>query len=312
MPDQLEQNLREAFSHRAAQLNPDSIARLRAIDYHPRRRRLGKLPAIGALGAVGTAAAVGALVSLGSSAGPAFAGWQPTPGTPAPGQLAQAEQACGQGLGSPVLTDSRGPYTAAIYADSTTSDVCLSGNGVSMSSSSTLGAGGPGRGPGGLGLGAGGQGLGAGGPGLGRPAAPASVAAGQIQLGGGGTRDSSGNALTLVDGRTGAGVTAVTIERSDGSSVQATVANGWYLAWWPGTVAATKADVTTASGTSTVAFPSTPTLPAPVCPSGAHCASGYGFGSAGGPHSAGQSSTTRHVGSASGSASSSGGPSSSE
>jgi len=291
MPDQLEQNLREAFSHRAAQLNPDSLARLRAIDYHPRRRRLGKLPAIGALGAVGTAAAVGALVSLGSSAGPAFAGWQPTPSTPAPGQLAQAEQACGQGLGSPVLTDSRGPYTAAIYADSATSDVCLSGNGVSMSSSSTLGGGGPG---------------------VGRSAATASVAAGQIELAGGGTRDSAGNALTLVDGRTGAGVTAVTIERSDGSSVHATVADGWYLAWWPGTVAATKADVTTASGTSTVAFPSTPTLPAPVCPSGAHCASGYGFGSAGGPHSAGQSSTTGHVGSASGSASSSGGPSSSE
>ena len=61
------------------------------------------------------------------------------------------------------------------------------------------------------------------------------VAAGQIQLDGGGTRDSAGDALTLVDGRTGAGVTAVTIERSDGSSVQATVTNGWYLAWWPGT-----------------------------------------------------------------------------
>jgi hypothetical protein len=97
--------------------------------------------------------------------------------------------------------------------------------------------------------------------------------------------------LTLVDGPTGAGVTAVTIERSDGSSVQATVANGWYLAWWPGTVTATNAEVTTASGTSTVAFPSTPSLPAPDCPSGAHCASGYSFGSSG-THSAGQSTTS--------------------
>jgi hypothetical protein len=285
MPDQLEQSLREALSHRAAQFDPDSIARLRAIDYHPRRRRIRKLPAIGALGAAGAAAAVAALVTVGSSAGPAFAGWQATPTTPSPGQLAQAAQTCGQDLGSPLLSDSRGPYTAAIYADSTTSNVCLSGNGVSLSSSSTLGGGDPG---------------------LGRSVAPASVAAGQIQLGGGGTRDSAGSALTLVDGRTGAGVTAVTIERSDGSSVQATVASGWYLAWWPGTVAATNAKVTTASGTSTLAFPSTPALPAPVCPSGAHCASGYGFGS-GGPHSAaGQSSTTGHAGSASGSASSSG------
>ena len=260
MPDQLEQSLREALSQRAAQLDPGSIARLRAIDYHPRRRRIRKLPAIGALGVTGVAAAVAAIVTLGSSAAPAFAGWQPTPGTPAPGQLAQAIQACGKDLGSPVLTDSRGPYTASIYADSTTSDVCLSGNGVSMSSSSTS-------------------------------TAPASVAAGQIQLDGGGTRDAAGNALTLVDGPTGAGVTAVTIERSDGSSVQATVANGWYLAWWPGTVTATKAAVTTASGTSTVAFPSTPALPAPDCPSGAHCAAGYSFASSG------HSGSSRHSGS---------------
>ncbi len=248
MPDQLEQSLREALSDRAAQLDPDSIARLRAIDYHPRRRRIRQLPAVGALGATGIAAAVTAIVALGSSAAPAFAGWRATPSTPAPGQLAQAAQACGQDLGSPVLTDSRGPYTASIYADSTTTDVCLSGNGVSMSSSSTT-------------------------------VAPASVAAGQIELDGGGTRDGAGNALTLVDGRTGAGVTAVTIQRSDGNSVQATVANGWYMAWWPGTAAATNAQVTTASGTSTVAFPSTPALPAPGCPSGAHCASGYSFGS---------------------------------
>jgi hypothetical protein len=268
MPDQLEQSLREALSQRAAQLDPNSIARLSAIDYRPRRRRIRKLPAIGALGATGVAAAVAAIVTLGSSAAPAFAGWQPTPTSPAPGQLAQAVQACGQDLGSPVLTDSRGPYTASIYADSTTSDVCLSGNGVSMSSRSTS-------------------------------VAPASVAAGQIQLDGGGTRDAAGNALTLVDGRIGAGVTALTIERSDGSSVQATVANGWYLAWWPGTVAATNAEVTTASGTSTVAFPSTPALPAPVCPSGAHCAAGYSYGSGGGTRSAGQSTTAFHVGSAS-------------
>ncbi len=248
MPDQLEQSLREALSQRAAQLDPDSIARLSAIDYHTRRRRIGNLPAIGALGATGIAAAVAAIVTLGSSAAPAFAGWRAAPTTPAPGQLAQAAQACGQDLGSPVLTDSRGPYTASIYANSTSSDVCLSGNGVSMSSSSTS-------------------------------LAPASVAAGQVQLAGGGTRDSTGNALTLVDGRTGAGVTAVTIDRSDGSSVQATVDDGWYLAWWPGTVAATNAEVTTASGNSSVAFPSAPALPAPACPSGAHCAAGYSFNS---------------------------------
>jgi hypothetical protein len=266
MPDQLERSLREALSHRAAQLDSDSLARLRAIDYHPRQRRLRKLPAIGALGAAG-AAAIAAIVSLGATAAPAFAGWKSTPTAPAPGQLVQAAQACGQDLGSPVLTDSRGPYTASIYADATTSDLCLNGSGVSMSSSSTS-------------------------------VAPASVAAGQIQLGGGGTRDSAGSALTLVDGRTGAGVTAVTIKRSDGSSVQATVANGWYLAWWPGAVTATNAEVTTASGTSTVAFPSTPALPAPTCPTGGHCAGSYSYGSSGGPTGGVQSRTAVHTGSA--------------
>jgi hypothetical protein len=264
MPDQLEQGLRDTLSQHAAQLDPDSFARLRGIDYHPRRSRVGRLPAIGALGAAGIAAAVAAVVTLGSSTAPAFAGWQATPTTPAAGQLAQAAQSCGQDLGSPVLTDSRGPYTAAIYANATTGATCLSGNGVSMSSRTNWAT-----------------------------PTPATIAAGQIQPGGGGARDSAGNALTLVDGRTGAGVTAVTIERSDGSSVQATVSNGWYLAWWPGTVTATKALITTASGTTTTAFPATPSLSAPSCPSGSNCAAGYSFSTAGGGHSTGQQQSAR-------------------
>jgi hypothetical protein len=75
------------------------------------------------------------------------------------------------------------------------------------------------------------------------------VPAGTIELRGAGESDSEGRALTMVDGRAGAGVTGVKIARSDGSEVQATVKNGWYLAWWPGTqrpvsaqVASTRAD----------------------------------------------------------------------
>ncbi len=51
----------------------------------------------------------------------------------------------------------------------------------------------------------------------------------------------------MVDGPIGAGVTSVTIKRSDGSSAQATVLNRWYLAWWPGTERAVTAQVTGAS-----------------------------------------------------------------
>jgi hypothetical protein len=252
MTDRLEQNLREAFSYRDAQLDTKAIARLRAHDYRPRRHRVRRLPAFGALGATGAAATAGVIVALGSSAAPAFAGWQATPTAPAAAGVTQAAQACGRGLGSPVLTDARGPYTAAIYAESNNSAVCLSGSGVSMQASSSSSS---------------------------VSGKSASVAAGGIQFGGGGMRDTAGDALTLADGRVGSAVTGVSIQLSDGTSVQATISNGWYLAWWPGNVSATQAQITTASGTNDVTYPAAPPM---SCPSGGQCSIGYGFGGAGG------------------------------
>ncbi len=246
MSDLLEHDLREALSDRAALMSSEASARLRAVDYHPRSRRLPSRPALGALGLSGAAAAVGAAILLGSSASPAFAGWTASPTAPLPGQLAGAEQQCGTGAGTPVLTDTRGPYTASIYADGST---CVQGNGIRISSTS----------------GGGGKSI---------------IPAGTIELNGAGESDSDGHALTMVDGPIGAGVTGVTITRSDGSSVQATVKDGWYLAWWPGTERATTAEVTSASATSTQSFPTAPDHPAPACPAGGHCASGYGFASA--------------------------------
>lgn len=270
MNDLLEQSLREALSDRAAQLDDDPATRLRALDYHPRRHRI-PVPAIGALGA--GAVAFIALVALGSGAAPAFAGWQATPTTTAPGQPTDAAQLCPSsppGMpapeGTPVLTDTRGPYTAAIYGDGV---VCLAGNGVSVESD---------------------QG----------PATP-TLPADQVELAGAGMQDSAGDALTLVDGRVGSSVTAVTIDRADGTSVQATVTGGWYLAWWPGTAAATTAEVATATGTSSQAFPQRP-APQAVCPTGARCSGGYGFGGQGGQVSSiGGSRPAGNTGSASGS-----------
>jgi hypothetical protein len=235
MTDQLEQDLRDALSRRGAQLDADPMIRLAAIDYGPRRHRIGKLPAIGALGATGVAAGVAAVVALGSSAAPAFAGWQSTPTAPVPGQLSQAAEACGHGSADAVLTDTRGPYTLSIYDNSTSSDLCLSGNSVTMFTTNA-------------------------------PATAATVSPGEIAFGDMGTRDLAGNTLTLADGRVGAGVTAVTLERADGSSVDATVSDGWFVAWWPGTTLATNAEVTTASGTHTVAIPALP-VPSAVSPS---------------------------------------------
>jgi hypothetical protein len=246
MSDLLEDNLREALADRAARVTPAASARLRAIDYHPRTRSLGSRRTVGALGALGlsgAAAVAGAAILLGSNAAPAFAGWTRSPTAPVPGQLVAAQEHCTTGSGAPVLTDTRGPYTASIYADGST---CVDGNGIEISSDH------------------------------GGNATP-SVRAGTIQLNGAGESDSNGNALTMVDGPIGDGVTGVTITRSDGSSVQATVKNGWYLAWWPGTERAVIARVSTASGITAQSFPSGPDRSAPACPAGAQCASGYGF-----------------------------------
>jgi hypothetical protein len=265
MSDLLEHDLREAFADQAARITPEASARLRAVDYHPRSGRLSSRRAKGTVGALGLSAAAavaGAVVLLGSSAAPAFAGWTSSPTTPRPGQLAAARQ-CATGSGTPVLTDTRGPYTASIYADGAT---CLQGNGIEISG------------------GGGGN--------------AADAAAGTIELNGAGESDSDGHALTMVDGRIGSGVTGVTITRSDGSSVQATVKNGWYLAWWPGSEHAVTARVASANGTSTQSFPTGPPQPAPACPTNSHCSSGYGCAT-GSAHRAGQSSVRITGGSAS-------------
>lgn len=268
MSDSLEYDLRETLADQAARFSPGASARLRALDYHPRLRRLPSRPVLGALGLSGAAVVAGAAVLLGSSAAPAFAGWKASPTTALPGQLAAAEQNCGTSPGTPVLSDTRGPYTASIYADGST---CLAGNGITISSSNNGGAG-------------------------------SSTPAGTIKLNGVGQSDSDGNALTMVDGPIGAGVTGVNITRSDGSEIQATVQNGWYLAWWPGSERAVTAHVTTGAGISTQSFPSAPNAStAPPCPAGAHCSTGYGFGSA-----AGKGSERTTIGSARGSGSTGG------
>jgi hypothetical protein len=267
MSDLLEDDLREAFADLAARITPEASARLRAVDYHPRSGRLSSRrarSALGALGLSGAAAVAGAVVLLGSNAAPAFAGWTSSPTTPLPGQLAAAQQHCTAGSGTPVLTDTRGPYTASIYADGAT---CLQGNGIEISD------------------GGGGN--------------AADAPAGTIELNGAGESDSDGHALTMVDGRIGSGVTGVTITRSDGSSVQATVKNGWYLAWWPGSERAVTAHVANANGTSTQSFPAGAHQPSPACPTGGHCTSGYGFAT-GSAHRAGQSSVRVTGGSAGG------------
>ncbi len=209
MSDLLEEDLRGALAERASLTTPEASARLRAVDYRPRSRSLTSWPALGGLGVTTAGVAAALAILLGSSAAPAFAGWTANPTAPQHGQLTAAQQDCGASSGSPVLTDTRGPYTASIYSDGST---CVEGNGITISSS-------------------------------GHGGSTSSIPAGTIDLNGAGESDSDGNALTMVYGQIGAGVIAATIARDDGTSVQATVQNGWYLAWWPGTERAVTAQV---------------------------------------------------------------------
>jgi hypothetical protein len=187
----------------------------------------------------------------------AFAGWTPAPTPPAPGQLAAAQTSCEQSH-SPIgglplqLSDTRGPFTFSIYADSTSTATCIEGPsflGVSGSTSSS----------------------------------PVTVPADRVELSGVHQRSRSGQAYGLAYGRTGTGVSAVTLVLDDGTQVQATVGNGWFDAWWPSGHQVTAARLTTPAGTATQTFD----VPAP--PPGSAGAGGVSGSSSMGSSSGGGS-----------------------
>jgi len=121
------------------------------------------------------------------------------------------------------LADTRGPFTFAVYGDEESSATCIKG--PSFMSVSGSGS-----------------------------SQPITVPDGQVDLSSAHQGDRDGQAFSFADGRTGTGVTGVTLVLDDGTSVQATVGDGWYLAWWPSSHAVTSAQITTATGTSTQTF----------------------------------------------------------
>jgi hypothetical protein len=225
MSDSFESVLRATFHERAEQLDPLVVTRLHAVDYLPSRRHRRVISGLAGIG-LSAAAAVVAMAMLASNATPAFAGWTPTPIRPTPGHVTTASQKCG--LGIPVLTETRGPYTAAVYATPSGIGTCLQGQSVSFSGTV--------NGP-----------------------AEAVVAAGQIQTFVSSSTDSSGDGFTVLDGRVGAGVTAVAVERASRIPITATVSGGWYLAWWPESAHATAVQITSTSGMHTAELPAAAT-----------------------------------------------------
>lgn len=63
------------------------------------------------------------------------------------------------------------------------------------------------------------------------------------------TRGAAGDVYTIAVGRSGSAVTMIGLERVDGSAVTATVSNGRFLAWWPGSEGVKALSVTSNTGT---------------------------------------------------------------
>lgn len=225
MNTELEARLKTALHEQATRV--PRATHLTQVDYHPRTRARLPRPRLAIGGGVATAAGATAMIlALTSGATNAFAGWKATPTKAAPGQLGAAGRACssqGPVGGLPLaLSDVRGPFTLQVYANDNTSATCINGPGISavrISQSSQA----------------------------------ETVPAGEIQMSPGPPAARDGQPYSFSEGRTGAGVQAVTLNLSNGTTVDATVGHGWYLAWWPSGSALKSATVTTASGDHTQA-----------------------------------------------------------
>jgi hypothetical protein len=248
MTEQLENELRQALAERAAEVPRDVGARLRQLDYHPRTRTVRPPVAAGVLVTAGAAAATVALVGLGTNTQEAFAGWTPTPTPAQKGQLAAANAACHNrsatpmatrpagapalpkkapppttidpGTLKPALADTRGPFTFVILAGDHGSESCINGPSFTLlSATATSGS--------------------------------MSVPAGKVVLSSTHMTTGHGQAFSFAEGHTGSNVTGTTLTLDDGTKVKATVANGWFVAWWPGAHNVISALVATPSGTNT-------------------------------------------------------------
>ena len=278
MNDMLETQLRETLAARADEVPASAVRRVRSGNYRPRTRDLRPPVAGGALACAAVAGGLVATLGL-SHPSPAFAGWKAQPTSAKPGEVADAGSSCVAKLqampgsaadraaagraGAPtlpplssmsqVLSDTRGPFTFLVYANSdrTASAACFDAPGFASASEM-------------------------------RAPTPMTVAADGISVVRQAQALSQGNGYTFIEGQVGSGVSAVTLNLSDGSTVQATTENGWFAAWWPGSTDATHATVTTSSGTNTQALPTAELPSCPPSPGGdqqSSCASSSGSGS---------------------------------
>jgi hypothetical protein len=257
MDSQLEHELRLALAARAAELPSDASSRLLAADYRPRSGLQRPVLAAGGAATVAGALVTVLLVGLGTGTPRAFAGWSATPTAHGGNQARKAQEAClsrlptsariehaqetASGPHKPwriapitagswhvVVVDTRGPYTMILFeaAHGAAELSCFSGRDPKLPSlGGSFGAHSPPR-----------------------------VPAGHVSLVSSGSTTTPPNEgsqhFSQLVGRTGPGVTGVTLRLRDGTRVTASLANGWFVAWWPGTQRGTATEVRTSRGTA--------------------------------------------------------------
>jgi hypothetical protein len=203
-------------------------------------------------GAAGAATTLSAVMLVGGSAPSAFAGWSPSPTPPANGQLTAADASCQASLDAaarmapsnknpqpgapltPEVSDVRGPYTITVFGNGgQPRALCISTPGATSLRWVAPWA---------------------------KPVGTGAISVDQFSI-----LAREGQPYTLVEGRMGAGVSAVTLALGNGSTVTATTGGGMFVAWWPGSQTIVSASVTTPSGVSTqplnVAGPPVPPSP---------------------------------------------------
>jgi hypothetical protein len=289
MTDSMETNLREALAQRAGDVPEAATSRLvhRALGRGRHRRARLAIP-VGLLGAGGATAAL-VLSLVGPGVGSAYASWNASPTAPAAGQVPAAADTCLAAVLAGVqtaatqnstaslfdttasdwtvdITDVRGAYTLEALSASvgSVSDraSCLADTSGSGSPTVILSAhvstGGTNPAERSISIGFGGGSASSGG----------SVAIhGWLSSSGGGSNSgvpsgtvqspfigSSMASAGFAIGEAATDVTGVTLNLSDGSTVVASVGNGYYAAWWPGSATLASALVTSPSGTTTVNF----------------------------------------------------------
>jgi hypothetical protein len=166
----------------------------------------------------------------------------------------------GSGPWENVLTDVRGPFTVALFQNDGAYASCFTSSSftqVSMVSSGGSSGAAAGSARSSASLSGSSQGGSEGGPGGGGSGGMSSVsldggtASGDLTQVTQSHLSTSDGPYTLVDGRVASGVTGVTLVLDGGQDVVTTVTDGWFVAWWPESTAATSAQVTSASGTTT-------------------------------------------------------------